>query len=441
MHDDAVAICTEQTTALGSRCWRWLDRDGTPLGFVVIDRIVAGRSCGGIRAGTAVTAEELARIARVMTLKCGYAGLASGGAKGGVIVPSHFSEQQRTARLDAFGRAAADLLSSGVWSHGADMGTTELDIARIRHAAGLGPAPASTWAAPVESERSFSSGTAAGMTAALAAEAALESLGVPLHGARVAVQGAGAVGRAAMTMLAAAGARLVALSTVAGALHAPDGLDVHSVLERLRSATGEALPGMARPDTLFEVPCDALLLCAGSDTLDLAAAERVRARTVVCAANIPFVDEVAQRLEARGVMVVPDFVAGAGGIIGSTFAAVAGITRSELQAMLRRRFKVQVARTIERARAEGTTLAGAARRCAERVLDACEAAYGGDRSPTLLADRLALPEPFLLRRLLAVEERARGSARLAFLARRLHGLAVSRAERVWSAALTKALAE
>lgn len=438
--DDTACVCLDEPSALGPRSWQLTEADGTVVGFVVIDRVVAGRSCGGISAGPRVTVEELARIARVMTLKCGYAGLAAGGAKGGVLVPADFSEQQRAARLEAFGRAAAALLSSGVWSHGADMGTTERDIARIRRAAGLGPAAEAASAVAAGSDRSFSSGTAAGMTAALATEAALESLGIGLRGARIAVQGAGAVGRAAMTALAAAGACIVALSTVGGTLHDPTGLDVDSVLERLSGSPGEFLAGMAPAEALFEVTCEALLLCAGSDAVDGQAAESIRARVVVCAANIPFGDEVADTLEARGKLIVPDFVAGGGGVIGSTLAAVAGVTVGELEAILRRRFKAQVAQTIERARARGTSLAVEARRCAERVRAACEAAYGDVRAETLLAAKLAPPEPWWLRSLLAAERRARASTKLAFLARRLHPLAVSRAERVWSAALAIGLA-
>lgn len=431
LNDEAAAPLEPHTP--GPRSWRLTEPDGTLVGFVVFDRIVAGRSCGGIRAGPQITVEELERIARVMTLKCGYAGLAAGGAKGGVIVPANFSEGQRAARLESFGRAAAQLLRSGIWSHGADMGTTELDIARIRYAAGLGPAPIPLAALPAESDRSFSSGTAAGMTVALATEAVLESLGIALRGARIAVQGAGAVGRAAMTALASAGARIVALSTVGGALHAPTGLDVKSVLDRLRCSEGESLPEMAPPETLLEAPCEALLLCAGSDMLDLDAAQRLQARAVVCGANIPFTDEVARRLEGRGIMIVPDFVAGGGGVLGSTLAATAGITVGELEAVLRRHFKTRVAQTIERAHAHGTTFAEEAQHCAERVLAACESAYGDTSGETLLPERLAPPDPLPVRAMLAVERRVRGSRRLALAARMLHGTAVARAERILAA--------
>lgn len=413
--------------------WRITDEDGTVLGFIVIDRVVAGRSCGGIRASASVTAEEIGRIARVMTLKCGFAGVAAGGAKGGVIVPEDFTAAQRAGRLEAYGRAASAWLRSGVWSHGADMGTTDIDIARIRHAAGIGPAPGPTDLPITPARGDATSGRAAGLTVALSAEAALESLGIALRGARIAIQGAGAVGRAAMESLVGAGARIVAISTISGSICDELGLDVPAVVEGLERSgdkfTGDRLP----PQAVLATPCDVVLLCAGSGTLSASSAEQLDARVVVCGANIPFTDEVGDRLTSRGIVVLPDFVAGGGGVLGSTLVAAAGVNAVELEAILRRRFKPLVAQTLAFAIAHGTTAATVARQRALRVIDACEAAYGSDRPDTLLPERLAPSETGAVRLLLAAERRCRGSTRLASAARLLHGAAVARAERVLSA--------
>jgi glutamate dehydrogenase (NAD(P)+) len=416
--------------------WRVVDNDGALLGFVVIDRIVAGRSCGGIRAHPAVTAQELVRIARVMTLKCAYAGLAVGGAKGGVILPAGFSAAQRLQRLLAFGRAAAPLLRSGVWSHGADMGTTERDIAVIRHAAGLGAMPAAASAAGAPRAAEFSSGRIAGLTTALAAEAALAARGMEVPSARIAVQGAGAVGRAAARALAEAGARIVAISTRAGALAAEEGLDLRSVFERLDQSPDESVEGMAPPEALFDVACDALLLCAGSDALGGDSADRVAAPIIVCGANIPFDDEVAARLDSRGITVVPDFVAGAGGVLGSTLASAAGASVDEVEQMLRRHFTVLLARTFERAFKRGTTVAVEARRRAELVIAACESLYGNEQSPSLLADRLVPAASWPMRLALAAERIVRGSPRPERVTRPLHLAALARAEKIMSAAMS-----
>ena len=434
--NEAVARAAEQCKgSSGSRSVGVTDPDGTLLGFVEVDRVVAGRCCGGIRAGPRVTADEIRRIAAVMTLKCGFVGLAAGGAKGGVIMPDGVTATERAARLEAFGRAAAPLLRSGVWSHGADMGTTDVDIARIRHAAGVGPDPGPPDSAPVVPKSDASSGYAAGLTVALGAEAVLESLGLPVRDARVAVQGAGAVGRAAMKLLANAGARIVAVSTIAGTLRHDSGLDVKSVLEGLGRAGDGFAAGGEPADAVLSTVCDVMLLCAGSSAMDSTAGDRLQARAVVCGANIPFADGVEDRLNARGILVLPDFVAGGGGVLGTTLVTAAGMTPAELEAMLRRRFKPLVAQTLAAASARGTTVASEARRRALGVIAACEAAYGPQRPDTLLPERLAPRDPAPLRLALAVERRIRGSSRLAAIARLLHGSAVARAERVLAASL------
>ncbi len=417
--------------ALTPGTWQLADTDGTIIGFVAIDRIVAGRSCGGIRAGPQVTARQIERIARVMTLKCGFVGIAAGGAKGGVIVPVDFTDEQRAARLQAYGRAASALLQSGVWSHGADMGTNDFDIARIRHAAGIGADPGDLRAP--ETGGDTSSGVAAGLTVALATEAVLDGLGIAPRGARVAIHGAGAVGCAAMSALAAAGARIVAVSTLTGAICDDAGIDVPTALERARTVGDRFTSGGSAPEAPLRVACDALLLCGGADVIDAAAAEHVQARAIVCGANIPFTDDVGERLQRRGITIVPDFVAGGGGVLGSTLVAVAGLTAEELAAVLQRQFKPLVEHTIAQARARGTTIAAQARERALRTLAACDAAYGAQRPATLLPERLAAPPSVPLRWMLAAERRARGSRRLAPLARWLHGTAVAQAERVLSA--------
>ena len=424
-----------------SRSVRVSDPDGTLLGFVEVDRVVAGRCCGGIRAGPAVTSDEIRRIAEVMTLKCGFAGLAAGGAKGGVIVPAGFNAIQRAARLEAFGRATAPLLRSGIWSHGADMGTTDADIARIRHAAGIGPDPGPPDSAPVVPKGDASSGHAAGLTVALCAEAALESLGLPVRNARIAVQGAGAVGRAAMDSLASAGARIVAVSTIAGTLRRDGGLDVKSVLDGLAQAGDRFAASGEPPDAVLSTECDVMLLCAGSGTVDSTAGEWLQARVVACGANIPFAGGVEDRLNARGILVLPDFVAGGGGVLGSTLVTAAGVTPLELEAILRRRFKPLVAQTLAAASGRGTTAAAEARRRALRVIAACQAAYGSVRPDTLLPERLVPRDPMPVRLAVAAERRIRGSSRLAAIARLLHGSAVARVERILSASLATGAGE
>ncbi|MCS6945894.1 MAG: Glu/Leu/Phe/Val dehydrogenase dimerization domain-containing protein [Sutterellaceae bacterium] len=427
------------SAATGS--WTIFDDKGDPLGFVAIDRIVAGRSCGGIRAGPSVTLEEIERIARVMTLKCGFAGLAAGGAKGGIIMPADARQEDRLVRLQAFGRGAAALLRSGVWSHGADMGTTEQDIAWVRYAAGLGGgAPGASRAKPPVENVHVSSGTAAGWTVALATEAALQALEIPLARARVAIQGVGTVGRAAAGALAATGARVVALSTLAGAVVDPKGLEVSALLRDSEQRGDAFTAGCAPRDALLDVACDALLLCAGTDALSVVDADRLQVRAVICGANLPFSAEVEQRLRAREVLVIPDFVASAGGVLGSTLIAMAGVTADELKRLLRQYFLPRVAVAIERARTARGSIADVAERMAWQLIAACEAAYAdGERPEGLLPARLAAPSAAALRLLQRAERRLRDSPRLAWPARMLRRVTLREVERVLAATLALAV--
>lgn len=420
----------------GAGAWHIRAEDGELLGFVVIDRVVAGRACGGIRAGAHVTMDDIRRIARVMTFKCAFAGLAAGGAKGGVVVPAGWSAEKRRERLIAFGRAASDLLGAGVWSHGADMGTTDDDIALIRHAAGIGPAPRVGSTRPAgAAAKDASSGWSAGLTVALAAEAALAAIGRPLHEARVIVVGAGAVGRAAIRLLADQGARVVAVSTVAGAAIDPRGIEIAALLSGLAAHGDDFLAANAPASAALEAEADVMLLCAGSDVLDVARAQPLAVGAVICGANIPFTDEVAATLDARGILVVPDFVAGAGGVLGSTLVTACGASAAEIESLLRRHFKPLVAQTLADAVAHGTSADHEAMLRARRFIGACDAAYGRQQADSLLPVRLVRSEGWAMRQLLAVERRARPSRRLAAVARWLHGAAVRRAERVIAAAI------
>lgn len=427
----------EEAHGHGARSVRVSAPDGTPIGFLEIDRVVASRCCGGIRASPSVSPEELRRIAAVMTLKCGFVGLAAGGAKGGILMPPGVSQDERAERLAAFGRALGPLLRSGIWSHGVDLGTSLADVELIRRAAGLGRNFARAVAEPPSPAPDSSSAEPAGLTVALATEAALESLGISVRGARIAVQGAGAVGRAAIDALGRAGARIVAVATVAGTLHRDTGLDPSALLDGL-ARSGDRFAGGTHaqpPRAVLNVDCEALLVCAGTASVDADAAAHLLARTVVCGANIPFADGVEECLSHRGILVLPDFIAGAGGVLGTTLETAAGAAPVEVGSILRRRFKPLVEATIAAAAARGDSPAAEARRRALRVLAACDSVYGAERPPTLLPDRLAPQPSAAARAYLAFEHHVRHSSRLARIARRLHARALARAEEVLSASL------
>jgi glutamate dehydrogenase (NAD(P)+) len=163
-----------------------------------------------------------------------------------------------------------------------------------------------------------------------AAEVAAPWHGLALEGARVAIQGFGAVGRHAARFLARAGAVLVAAGDSAGTLADARGIDVEALI-RLKEAGGSVCDsgqGEKRErDAVIDVDCDIWIPAARPDVLRADNAARLKARLVLQGANIPFTDEAERMLAARGVLVVPDFIANAGGVICAAME-YAGATRS-----------------------------------------------------------------------------------------------------------------
>jgi len=207
---------------------------------------------------------------------------------------------------------------------------------------------------------------ATGFGLAVAIEAARPQSGIELKGARVAVQGFGSVGRHAARFLAEKGAVLIAAADSAGTIHAPRGLDIEA-LTRLKAEgksvveydEGEKLA----TDAIVGVPCEIWIPAARPDVLRADNVMRLEAKLVAEGANIPATAEAEQALHERGVLVLPDFIANAGGVIsaaveyhgGSEAAAFAAIAEK-----IGRNVKLvleEAARTHALPRAAATALA------------------------------------------------------------------------------------
>ncbi len=294
-------------------------RDGRILGYVAIDSTIGGRARGGLRMVPDLTAEEIVAAARAMTLKYGFLGLPQGGAKGGLIGDPDSPPAARAAALSAFAAAARALLTTGQYVPDADMGTTTRDIRRMMLEVGARVLPRD-W-------QSSRSGDHTAQSCVSCASAISTATGLPLRGARVAIEGFGKVGSVVARLLAAAGARIVAVSTSRGMVSAPDGLNVFALLEASRtrgSAFVERLSGGGDRAALLELPVDWLFPCARFHSIDAANVDRVQARVVCAGANDPVSPEAARRLAARGIVYPPDFISNSGGVLGGTleFAGV-----------------------------------------------------------------------------------------------------------------------
>ncbi len=281
------------------------------LGHVVIDRTVHGTASGGVRWVPGITEGELAALARTMTLKWALLSIPMGGAKAGLSVDVQTMTTRRDQVMEAFGRATAGLIKDRVFLPGLDLGTTLDDLRTIMAAAGQ----------PLSVDQ-IDGSAATALTVFECIRQVVQSSGVDLVGLRVGLEGFGKVGASLAQLLLQAGARLTALTTVEGGVAAENGLEIGRLLE-LKERCGDGLVkhvvGATRfqPADLPGQPVDVLIPGARPWLIHVGNVESVRARWIVPIANAPVTPDAEVRLSARGVMVVPDFVANCGGILAS----------------------------------------------------------------------------------------------------------------------------
>ena len=280
---------------------------------VVVDNLAAGPAIGGVRMAPDLTVTEVMRLARAMTLKNAAAGLPYGGGKAGICADPAMGQADKERLVRSFAQAIGTLTD---YIPGPDMGTDEACMGwihdEIGRAVGL---PAVLGGIPLDAIG------ATGLGLAACAEAVEEAGYLRLAGARVAVQGLGAVGGHAARFLAERGAVLVAASDSAGAVVNPDGLDVAGLVACKAEGGSVASFDGGTPiprDELLGVDCELLVPAARPDVLTAANADQVRARVILEGANIPATAEAEQLFHKRGVLVVPDIIANAGGVICAT---------------------------------------------------------------------------------------------------------------------------
>jgi glutamate dehydrogenase/leucine dehydrogenase len=276
--------------------------------ILVVDNTALGPSIGGVRVAPDVSTEEVFRLARAMTLKNAAAGLPHGGGKAGIIADPKAVAMEPLIR--AFARAIRELTD---YIPGPDMGTDESCMAwihdEIGRAVGL---PRNLGGIPLDEIGATGWGLSA------CADVAAAFVGLDLDGATLAIEGFGNVGRPAARFLSEKGVRLVAASDSKGAVHDPKGIDVGELVaakESSGSVTGYTGGRRISNEEIFSVPCDILIPAARPDCIREDNVDAIRAKLILQGANIPATAAAETRLHERGVLVVPDFIANAGGVI------------------------------------------------------------------------------------------------------------------------------
>ncbi len=283
---------------------------------LVIDNIAMGPAVGGIRMAPDVSIEECIRLARSMTLKNAAAGLSHGGGKTVVYADPKMPKPEKERLIRAL---ACALRNFPEYVMGPDMGTDEQCMAWIKdevnnhNVTGL---PAESGGIPIDQIGA----TAWGVKYAI--EVALPYCGFPpsfsLAGARVAVQGFGAVGMNAARFLAEQNAILVGAADSQGSVYDADGLDVNKLIrlkEAGQSVVDYPIGQKFDRDSVVGFDCDIWIPAARPDVVNEDNVQRLKAKLVVEGANIPLTPGAEKYLYDHGVICIPDFIANSGGVI------------------------------------------------------------------------------------------------------------------------------
>jgi glutamate dehydrogenase (NAD(P)+) len=277
---------------------------------LVVDNVAKGPSIGGVRMAPDVSSEECFRLARAMTFKNAAAGLPHGGGK---VVLYGDPKMDKTKKEQLLRGLAQALRNEESYIFAPDMGTDEECMAWIRdEIARVVALPREIGGIPLDEIG------ATGFGLSHVVDVALNYCDFELEGARLVVQGFGAVGKNVSRFLAARGAVLVAVADSSGAIHNPAGLDVNSLLALKDSGGSVTDYGDAEKlerDAVIDVECDIWIPAARPDVVNEANVHRLNTKLVVEGANIPFTPGAEKYLHEKGVLCVPDFIANAGGVI------------------------------------------------------------------------------------------------------------------------------
>ena len=280
---------------------------------------------GGLRYHPQVDADEVLGLASLMTWKTAVVNLPYGGAKGGITVdPSTLSLKELERLTRKFVDQIHDVIGPTRDIPGPDMNTNPQVMAWImdQYSKYHGHAPAVVTGKPVElyGSRGRETATARGLLSVC--RQILQDVGLPMKGMRFAVQGFGNVGSHVSRLFAEAGGLLVAVSDVHGGVQNPRGLDVAGLFEHVRRNGSVKDFGGGNACTNEEVltaDCDVMVPASLGGVVDKRIAKEVRARIVLEGANAPCTPEADEIFEQRGVLVVPDILANAGGVTVSYF--------------------------------------------------------------------------------------------------------------------------
>jgi glutamate dehydrogenase (NAD(P)+) len=295
-------------------------------GFRVVHNANLGPSKGGIRYSMDVNLDEVKALAAWMTWKCAVVGIPYGGGKGGIKCdPRKLSKGELERLTRAYTDLMVDVFGPDKDIPAPDMGTGQQEMAWImdEYSKLVGySSPAVVTGKPLVLGGSLGRVEATGRGVMVSTRSALSKLGISPVGCTCAVQGFGNVGSISAKLLAMQGMKVLAISDVTGGYYNPEGIDVEAAIA-YRDTNGGTLEGFKAErisnEQLLELDVTVLVPAAMENQITADNADRIKAKVIVEGANGPTVANADEILNRKGIMVVPDILANAGGVTVSYF--------------------------------------------------------------------------------------------------------------------------
>jgi len=296
------------------------------IGYRVLHNIARGPGKGGIRFDKNVNLDEVRALAAWMTGKCAVVNIPFGGAKGGVICdPGSLSRGERERITRRYTAELMDLFGPEKDVPAPDMGTNSQTMAWIMDTYSMHARHTVTSVVtgkPLSLGGSRGRVDATGRGLMLIARDSAPLRGFTLSGSRIVVQGFGNVGSVAARMCHEAGARVIAVSDINGGIYSEQGLDLPALVAHYdKRKTFEGISGVKKisNEELLELECDILIPAANENQIRGRNAGNIRAKIIVEGANGPTTQRADEILHEKGILVVPDILANAGGVTVSYF--------------------------------------------------------------------------------------------------------------------------
>ncbi len=325
-------------------------------GFLVIDNTILGPGKGGLRMTANVTAEEVFRLARTMTFKNALADLPFGGAKAGIVWNGGTPKLKKKI-IQSFA-SKIKLLTPKKYISAPDINTGEQEMQWFVEATGIWQSatgkPANYCTKP-NSKGEKKCGIpheygSTGFGVAKTAETAAKIMKIDMAGAKVAIHGFGNVGTFAFKFLTQMGAKVILLADADTTIFEADGFNVAEIkklLDAKQTLKNYPFGEKISPEKFWEIETDILIPASITNVINNSNKNNIKTKMIVEAGNIPMTEDIEKEFSGKGVLIIPDFIANAGGVI-SSYAEYKGYGREKMMALIEKKIVKNVTLVLKK---------------------------------------------------------------------------------------------